>query len=157
RRAELLSIATDASVPTWQRRAAAWRVGRVNEEQANSILAAEMAEAGDGAWAAALLAERLLAHERAAAQVGQWIGGGDETHSRAGALLAALLGEHREDLLRAYADELRGPVRTIQRLALGSLGATINDEVNWIELAYRAQRRPDGDFDADAALCLLAA
>lgn len=107
-------------------------------------------------YAAALLAERRLAPKRASALAASWIHDLNDDRKRAGALLAALLGEHQDLLAQAYEREDIALVKTTQRLALHALGRPVGGD-DPIEFAYRVLHRPDGDFNPDAALCLLAA
>ncbi len=107
-------------------------------------------------YAAALLAERRLAPQRASALAADWIRDFNDDRKRAGALLAALLGEHEDLLTQAYEVEDIALVKTTQRLALHALGRPVGTD-DAIEFAYRVLHRPDGDFNPDAALCLLAA
>ena len=107
-------------------------------------------------YAAALLAERRLEPKRASALAASWIHDLNDDRKRAGALLAALLGEHQDLLAQAYEREDIALVKTTQRLALHALGRPVGGD-DPIEFAYRVLHRPDGDFNPDAALCLLAA
>jgi hypothetical protein len=122
------------------------------------VLALPPADPDGSVFAAALLAERVLPPDEASAQAQAWIRSFDDDEKRAGALLAALLGAHAALLERALASEDIPRVRTTLRLALIALGRDggFGDE-DPREFAHRTLRGADGDFNPDAALCMLAA
>jgi hypothetical protein len=149
-------ILADPDESLLRKRIAAWRCEDVDPDTVSSLLATSVADRDESVYAAALLTERRLPHGRAVALAERWIRSFDDDEKRAGALLAALLGEHADLLAEAYVAEDVSRVRTTQRLALWALGRSI-DDVEPIELAHRSLHRTDGDFDSDVALCMLIA
>jgi hypothetical protein len=146
-------VLEDPSEPAWRRRLAAWRWPGAPAELVQAALA-PVTEPGGEVFAAVLLAERCLPPAEAADRAEAWIRSFDDDEKRAGALLAALLGVHRELLTDAHEAEDVPAVRTIQRLALGALGTT-GGPADFSELVHRTLHR--GGLDPDVALCALAA
>lgn len=107
-------------------------------------------------YAAVLLAEHSLPREDAVEVARQWIVDFDDDRKRAGALLAALLGEHVELLAEALEVATVPQVRTAQRLALLALGRPVGGDDD-LEFAYRTLHLPGGHVNPDTLLCLLAA
>jgi len=136
------------------RRLAAWRCEAVPLDAVRAILALDPAESDGSVYAAALLAERRLPRDEARSLAESWIRSFNDDEKRAGALLAALLGEHLPLLQRACEIEDVPIVRTTQRLALWAAGQAIGEE-DPVEFAHRALHRTDGEFHADTALCML--
>jgi len=146
----------DDNYAIWQQRLAAWRWPRTPAEKAKQLLNEPVADEDGTVYAAALLAERTLGHETAAQLAESWIRSLNDDRKRAGALLAALLGEHRDLLQQAYEVENVGRVRTTQRLALFALGVKVG-EGDPIVFAHRAIHKDNGDFNPDTVLCLVLA
>jgi hypothetical protein len=149
-------IAIDGRGPIWRRRLAAWRMLAIDTALLTELLAPPTADADESVYAVALLAERH--HDRGALVelAEKWMRDLGNDRKRAGALLAALLGEHSSLLEELAQLPDAADVRTTARLASAAVrDDTGRDEL--IELAYRALRKPDGDFDPDTVLAMLAA
>ncbi|MHC4415481.1 MAG: hypothetical protein ACYS0G_09375 [Planctomycetota bacterium] len=140
----------------WQRRLAAWHLDSLRDAEVATLLADDPAEPGGSVYAAALVAERILARDESAALAASWIRDFNDDRKRAGAVLAALVGEHRSLLRQACELEDIPEVKVTQRLALFALGERVGRD-DPLEFAYRTLRKPNGDFDPDTALCLLLA
>ncbi len=149
-------VATDPREPPWRRRLAAWRWDEIPSGTVEAILALPPADPDGMVYAAVLLAERHLSRGRASELADSWIRSFDDDQKRAGALLAAVLGEHADLLAEAYEAEDIGAVRTTQRLALHALGRPVPGD-DPIEFAYRALAAPSGDFKPDVLMALLIA
>lgn len=132
----------------------AW--GRMDAEAAMVQLQRSVRDRDGMVYAAALLAEHCLPREQASALARKWIVDFNDDRKRAGALLAALLGEHAELVAEALAVTTDPLVRTTQRMALLSLGAPVGESGD-IEFAHRTLHLPGGNVNPDVLLCLLAA
>ena len=149
-------LAEDAAQTPATRRLAAWRCDEVPFDAVRAILALDPTDEAGDVYAAALLAERRLPRNEAISLAESWIRSFNDDEKRAGALLAALLGEHLPLLQRAGEIEDVPAVRTTQRLALWAGGEPIGEE-DPLEFAHRALHRAGGEFSADTALCVLLA
>lgn len=149
-------LAEDAAQVPATRRLAAWRGEAVPLDAVRAILSLDPADEAGDVYAAALLAERRLPRDEAERLAESWIRSFNDDEKRAGALLAALLGEHLSLLKRAGEIEDVPAVRTTQRLALWAAGRPIGEE-DPIEFAHRALHRAGDEFSADTALCMLLA
>jgi hypothetical protein len=147
-------VLDDPATEPWRRRLAAWRLGGLGHRELATLLDADPAEPTGNVYAAALVAQRCLPRDRAVALAASWIVDLNDDYKRAGALLAALLGEHRALLRRAYELEDMAQVRAAQRVSLFALGVTVGEQ-DPVEVAYRVLSEPSGEFDPDPALCLL--
>lgn len=150
------SIARDAQQPPWRRRLAAWRLAEIDDELLRELLVDPIADADESVYTVALLAERHVESETQGDLAEQWMRDLNDDRKRAGALLAALIGEHVEllDELAELPDNAR--LRTTARLASASMtNDARRDKLN--ELGFRALHKPDGDFNADMLLAMLAA
>jgi hypothetical protein len=149
-------LAEDAAQTPATRRLAAWRCDDLALDSVRAILALDPADEALDVYAAVLLAERRLPRNEATSLAESWVRSFNDDEKRAGALLAALLGEHLALLKRACEIEDVSAVRTTQRLALWAAGEPIGEE-DPIEFAHRALHRAEGGFSADTALCMLLA
>ena len=150
------AILDDPLAEPWRRRLAAWRTGDLSDRQRAAVLDDDPTEPSDRVYAAALVAERILPPPVANEQAARWMIDLDDDRKRAGVLLAALLGVHRGTVRRAYEREDTARVRTTQRLALFALGEP-GGTADPLEFASRALGASRGEFNPDAALCLLLA
>lgn len=112
-------------------------------------------DADGNVYAAVLLAEHSLPREDAVALARRWVVDFDNDRKRAGALLAALLGEHADLIQEALEVATDPQVRTAQRLALFALGR--GAKATELEFAHRSLHLPSGQINPDTVLCLLAA
>jgi hypothetical protein len=149
-------IVRDADAAPTTRRVAAWRWPGIPRDLLDILLALDPREDDGSVYAAALLAERRLPRADAVARAEAWIRSFNDDEKRAGALLAALLGAHHDLLAEAHTAEDMADVRTTQRLALWALGRPTGPD-DPREFAFRTLHRSDGDFNPDAALCMLRA
>ncbi len=129
---------------------------RIDAEAARSQLQHSVTDHEGMAYVAALLAEHSLPRDEAVELARKWIVDLNNDRKRAGALLAALLGEHAELLVEAYEAASDGDVRTTQRAALMALGREVGDG-DPLEFTHRAAHLPGGHINPDIVLCLLAA
>ncbi|MCP3905670.1 MAG: hypothetical protein GY715_18745 [Planctomycetes bacterium] len=149
-------IVRDVDAAPTTRRVAAWRWPGIPRDLLDDLLALDPREDDGSVYAAALLAERRLGRDAAVERAEAWIRSFDDDEKRAGALLAALLGEPASLLAEAHEREDMPDVRTTQRLALWALGRPTGPD-DPREFAFRVLHRSDGDFRPDAALCMLRA
>ncbi|MCZ6835578.1 MAG: hypothetical protein O7G85_07375, partial [Planctomycetota bacterium] len=147
-------IASDEAFEPWRRRRAAWRWAAIDESSLQSILELDPVEPNGSVYATALLAEHYLSRDEASDLARSWITDFNDDRKRAGALLAALLGDHRQLLGEAFESEDVARVRTALRLAIWALGRKAGEE-DAEEFAYRTLRNEDGDFDPDSVICML--
>lgn len=152
-------IARDAREPIWRRRLAAWRLNEVDAALLEELLASPVADGDQSVYAVALLAERHHERKTLVDLAEAWMRDLENDRKRAGTLLAALIGKDAEGLADLLGELVRLPddahVRTAARLASAALRDDVSRE-EMIELGYRTLRKPDGDFDADMLLALLA-
>jgi hypothetical protein len=105
-------------------------------------------------YIAALLAEHSLERPDASALARRWIVHLDNDRKRAGALLAALLGEHESLLAEAFDASTDPQVRTAMRLALHAFGQSVG-EGDPMEFAYRAMHTAAGQLNPDTMMYML--
>lgn len=147
-------VAADSAAEPSLRRLAGWRLDRLGDATIESILESDPLEPDGSAYAAALVAERLLDHDAAVARSETWLRSLDPAFVRVGALLAALLGTHDELVAAALEAHTDGQVRTTLRVALIGLRrdrATADDRA----FLHRAMHRDGDRFNPEAMMGML--
>lgn len=149
-------VVANREAPLHVRRLAAWRLDDLDPDALDELLIVESERDRPDAYPLVMLAEKHLDAAGAARLAERWIRSFDDHEKRAGALLAAMSGTHRDLLREAYDIENQPAVRTTQRLALWALGSFPggNDPV---EFAHRVLHRDDGSMRPDIVLAMLLA
>ncbi len=149
----------DANGSRGRRALAAWRLRQVDAGELSQLLDQPVSDQEGAVYSDVLLAERHLPRGQSTQLAEHWIRSFDDRRKRAGALLAALLGEHEDLLAEAYRVENIPAVRTIQYLALHAMGhapeARNESSADPKIIAHRALYADRDDFDPDIALAML--
>jgi len=152
-------VFADTTASRGRRILAAWRSRRIHDTALLALLGLPASDRDSSVYTDVLLAERHLSREQATQLAEQWIRSFDDRRKRAGALLAALLGEHGDLLAEAYRVEDVPAVRTIQYLALHAMGRAVvapdGTSGDPRIIAHRALYAERDDFDPDIALIML--